>query len=100
MSPIFKEGREILQLSSFGQHCHGLDSVNGARQGGNCPQAVVLLGETQRGHPHVSRMVHLGSRHVLCLVESDAAVMKNVIKMLLGFHMSFLEFSPAIFCFI
>ena len=56
------------------------------------------------------RRWHLGSKCVLCLVESDAALIKNIIKMLLGllfrwynvtgFHMSYMELSPAIFCFI
>ena len=100
MSPTFKEGREILHLSSFGQHCQCLDSVNGARQGGSCPRAMVLLGRLRGGILMSRGWWHLGSKCVLCLVESDAAVIKNVIKMLLGFHMFFLEFSPAIFCFI
>lgn len=70
MSPVFKEGREILQLSdcSFGQHCHGLDSVDGARQGGSRPRAMVLLGESQEGASYVLRTAAL--RFQVCPVST------------------------------
>ena len=70
MFPVFKEGREILQLSdcSFGQHYHGLDSVDGARQGGSHPQAMVLLGESQKGASYVLRTAAL--RFQVCPVST------------------------------
>lgn len=70
MSPVFKERREILQLSdcSFGQHYYGLDSVDGARQGGSHPRAMVLLGESQKGASYILRMAAL--RFQVCPVPS------------------------------
>lgn len=45
-------------------------------------EAQSLLVESQKGHPHISGMVALPFQ--VHLLESDAALIKNVIKMLLG----------------
>lgn len=86
---FFKKGKEVVQLSGFssGQCCHGHDNINGVRQGGSTASSRhspyrwrvrrdVLIAQGWR---------HLGSKCVLCRVEPDAVLIKNIIKMSSGF---------------